>query len=108
MKNLVCSIYFDRFGNVWAGTGLDGQLTKLDRDGNVIGAMGPGPGRGEGNWGESSYLTMDSKGNIFSGDTGCRGSPNGHRRTTCSRRRRPSPKVLPERRKRHIAEGTHR
>jgi hypothetical protein len=69
MKNLVCSIYFDRFGGVWSGTGLDGQLTKLDRDGNVIGALGPGPGRGDGNWGESSYLTMDSKGNIYSGDT---------------------------------------
>jgi hypothetical protein len=41
---------------------------KLDRDANVIGAMGS-PGRGEGNWGESSYLTMDSKGNIYSGDT---------------------------------------
>ncbi len=69
MKNLVCSIYFDRFGGVWSGTGLDGQLTKLDRDGNVIGAIGKGPGRGDGNWGESSYLTMDSKGNILSGDT---------------------------------------
>jgi hypothetical protein len=68
MKNLVCSIYFDRFGNVWSGTGLDGQLTKLDRDGNVIGALGIS-GRGDGGWGESSYLTMDSKGNIYSGDT---------------------------------------
>ena len=68
MKNLICSIYFDRFGKVWSGTGLDGQLLQLDRDANVIGAMGS-PGRGEGNWGESSYLTMDSKGNIYSGDT---------------------------------------
>ena len=68
MKNLVCSIYFDRFGKVWSGTGLDGQLTQLDRDGNVIGAMGI-PGNGDGTWGESSYLTMDSKGNIYSGDT---------------------------------------
>jgi len=68
MKNLVCSIYFDRFGGVWSGTGLDGQLTKLDRDGNVIGVMGV-LGNGDGSWGESSYLVMDSKGNIFSGDT---------------------------------------
>jgi hypothetical protein len=68
MKNLVCSIYFDRFGNVWSGTGLDGQLTKLDREANVIGAMGKA-GRGDGQWGESSYLTMDSKGVIYSGDT---------------------------------------
>ena len=68
MKNLVCSIYFDRFGGVWSGTGLDGQLSKLDRDGNVIGMMGI-PGNGDGTWGESSYLAMDSKGNIYSGDT---------------------------------------
>ena len=68
MKTLVCSIYFDRFGNVWSGTGLDGQLTKLDRDGNVIGAMGKS-GRGEGGMGEASYLTVDSKGNIYISDT---------------------------------------
>jgi hypothetical protein len=68
MKNLVCSIYFDRFGGVWSGTGLDGQLLKLDREANVIGALGKS-GRGDGNWGESSYLTMDSKGVIYSGDT---------------------------------------
>jgi len=47
---------------------LTGQLTKLDRDGNVIGVMGV-LGNGDGSWGESSYLVMDSKGNIFSGDT---------------------------------------
>jgi hypothetical protein len=68
MKNLVCSIYFDRFGGVWTGTGLDGQLLKIDRDANVIGAMGS-RGQDAGTWGESSYLTMDSKGNIYSGDT---------------------------------------
>jgi hypothetical protein len=68
MKNLVCSIYFDRFGGVWSGTGLDGQLLKIDRDANILGVMGTS-GRGEGNWGESSYLTMDSKGVIYSGDT---------------------------------------
>jgi hypothetical protein len=68
MKNLVCSIYFDRFGGVWSGTGLDGQLLKLDRDANILGVMGISS-RGEGGWGESSYLTMDSKGNIYSGDT---------------------------------------
>ena len=70
MKNLVCSIYFDRFGGVWSGTGLDGQLLKLDRDANILGVMGKsGRGDGTGTWGESSYLTMDSKGVIYSGDT---------------------------------------
>jgi len=67
-KNLVCAIYFDRFGGVWQGAGLDGQLLKLDRDANVLGAMGF-KGNEAGGWCESSYLTMDSKGNIYSGDT---------------------------------------
>ena len=53
MKNLVCSIYFDRFGGVWTGTGLDGQLLKIDRDANVLGAMGS-RGQDAGTWGESA------------------------------------------------------
>jgi hypothetical protein len=68
MKNLVCSIYFDRFGGVWTGTGLDGQLLKIDRDANVIGALGS-RGQDAGTWGESSFLVMNSKGEIISGDT---------------------------------------
>jgi hypothetical protein len=67
-RNLVCAIYFDRFGGVWLATGLDGQLTKIDRDGNVLGAMGS-RGQEAGTWGESSYLVMNSKGHIISGDT---------------------------------------
>jgi len=68
MKKLVCSIYFDRFGGVWTGTGLDGQLLKIDRDANVIGVLGV-RGNDVGTWGESSFLVMDSKGRIISGDT---------------------------------------
>ena len=68
MKNLVCSIYFDRFGNVWTGTGLDGQIMKIDRDANILGVMAT-PGRGEGNMGEATYLTIDSKGIIYAADT---------------------------------------
>jgi hypothetical protein len=67
-RNLVCAIYFDRFGGVWLATGLDGQLTKIDREGNVLGAMGS-RGQEAGTWGESSYLVMNSKGHIISGDT---------------------------------------
>jgi len=69
MRNLVCALYFDPKGQLWMGTGQDGQIVKLDRDGRVIGAMGNGPGRGPGQFGESSYMTMDSKGNMYSGDT---------------------------------------
>ena len=67
-RNLVCAIYFDRFGGAWVATGLDGQLTKIDREGNVLGAMGSRV-QEAGTWGESSYLVMNSKGHIISGDT---------------------------------------
>jgi hypothetical protein len=69
MRNLVCALYFDPTGQLWMGTGQDGQIVKLNRDGIVIGAMGNGPGRGYGQFVESSYMTMDSKGNMYSGDT---------------------------------------
>ena len=68
MKNLVCNIMFDRFGGVWSGTGLDGQMLKLDRDGNVIGAMGVS-GNGDGSYGETGYAVMDHLGNFYNGDT---------------------------------------
>jgi len=35
----------------------------------VLGAIGNGPGRGEGQFVEASYLTMDSQGNLYTGDT---------------------------------------
>jgi hypothetical protein len=50
-------------------TGQDGQIFKVDWDGNVLGAIGHGPGRGEGQFVESMYLAMDASGNVFSGDT---------------------------------------
>jgi hypothetical protein len=68
-RNLICALYFDRTGQLWMGTGHDGQILKLDKDANVIGAIGTGRGRGPGKWSESSYLTMDAQGNIYSGDT---------------------------------------
>jgi hypothetical protein len=51
-------------------TGQDGQILKLDWDGNVLGAIGNGPGRGEGQFTESSYMAMDPRGNLYTGDTG--------------------------------------
>jgi hypothetical protein len=50
-------------------TGQDGQIFKLDWDGNVLGATGNGPGNGEGQFIESNYMAMDSRGNLFTGDT---------------------------------------
>jgi len=70
MRNLVCALYVDPHGQLWMATGQDGQIFKLDWDGNVLGAMGNGPGRGEGQFQESTYMAMDSQGNLYAGDTG--------------------------------------
>jgi sugar lactone lactonase YvrE len=69
MRNLVCALYVDPHGQLWMATGQDGQIFKLDWDGNVLGAIGNGPGRGEGQFVESNYMAMDSHGNLFTGDT---------------------------------------
>src|SRR5579863_72642 len=69
MRNLVCALYVDPHGQLWMATGQDGQIFKIDWDGNVLGAIGNGPGRGEGQFVESNYMAMDSRGNLFTGDT---------------------------------------
>jgi len=69
MRNLTCSIRFDPDGEPWLADGMDGQVLKIDRDGNVLGAIGGGQGKGEGQFMESNYMTWDSEGNIFLGDT---------------------------------------
>jgi sugar lactone lactonase YvrE len=70
MRNLVCALYVDPHKQLWIATGQDGQIFKIDWDGNVLGAIGNGPGRGEGQFTESNYMAMDSHGNLFTGDTG--------------------------------------
>lgn len=69
MRNLVCTLYADPHNQLWMATGQDGQVFKIDWDGNVLGSIGNGPGRGEGQFAESSYMTMDADGNLFVGDT---------------------------------------
>jgi hypothetical protein len=69
MRNLVCALYVDPLKQLWMATGQDGQFFKIDWDGNVLGAIGNGPGRGEGQFVEASYIVMDSRGNLFTGDT---------------------------------------
>ncbi len=70
MRNLVCALYVDPHRQLWMATGQDGQIFKIDWDGNVLGAIGNGPGKGEGQFTESTYMAMDSHGNLFVGDTG--------------------------------------
>jgi outer membrane protein assembly factor BamB len=69
MRNLVCALYFDAHGNLWMGSGQDGQFLELDRSGNVIGAIGNGMGVGPGQFIEASYFVMDKHDNLYAGDT---------------------------------------
>ena len=48
MRNLTCALYVDPHKQLWLATGQDGQIFKIDWDGNVLGAIGNGPGNGEG------------------------------------------------------------
>jgi sugar lactone lactonase YvrE len=69
MRNLTCALYVDPHKQLWLATGQDGQIFKIDWDGNVLGAAGNGPGREHGQFVESNYMAMDSQGNLYSGDT---------------------------------------
>ena len=64
MRNLVCALYVDPHN------GQDGQIFKIDWDGNVLGAIGNGPGKGQGQFTESNYMAMDANGNLYTADTG--------------------------------------
>jgi sugar lactone lactonase YvrE len=69
IRNLTCAVYFDPHGDLWVATGNDGQLVKMDRNGNVLGAVGNGRGTGPGQFMETNFMAMDSQGNLYSGDT---------------------------------------
>jgi len=69
MRNLMCAIAFDPAGNLWVASGQDGQLLKIDQNGNVLGAVGNGSGTGEGQFIETNYIAWDKQGNLYTGDT---------------------------------------
>lgn len=74
-RNLICALYFDnhpgpRFGQLWMATGMDGQIVRIDRDGNVLlVAGGTRRGMGAGRFSEATVLSADSKGNLIVADT---------------------------------------
>lgn len=70
MRNLTCNVAFDAQGNLWIGTGQDGQLLRIDRNGKVLGAVGNGRGWGYGQVSETAYITWDRSGNMYTGATG--------------------------------------
>jgi len=69
MRNLMCAIAFDPHGNLWVASGQDGQILKIDQNGNVLGAAGNGSGTGEGQFIETNYMAWDKQGNLYTGDT---------------------------------------
>jgi sugar lactone lactonase YvrE len=69
MRNLMCAIAFDPHGNLWVASGQDGQLLRIDLDGNVLGAVGNGSGTGTGQFIETNYMVWDKQGNLYTGDT---------------------------------------
>jgi len=64
---MVCAIYMHDDGFVYITTGFDGELAKVDMDGNVIGAIGS-PGTGNGQFGEAHDLAVDQDGNAYIAD----------------------------------------
>ncbi len=76
MRNLICALYFDnhpgpRFGQLWLGTGMDGQVVRIDRNtGDVVEVAGGNhKGGGPGQFDEATNMSSDSKGNLWVGDT---------------------------------------
>ena len=69
MRNLMCTAAFDPHGDLWVSSGQDGQLLKIDQNGNVLAALGNGSGLGEGQFIESNYMAWDKQGNLYTGDT---------------------------------------
>ena len=75
MRNLICALYFDnhpgpRFGTVWLATGMDGQVVRIDRNGNVLEVAGGNHKGGEpGQFNEATNMTSDSHGNLMVADT---------------------------------------
>jgi hypothetical protein len=65
----MCAVAFAPNGDLWVASGQDGQLLKLDRNGNVLGAVGKGMGFEEGEFIESNYISWDQQGNMYTGDT---------------------------------------
>lgn len=64
---MVCALYLHSDGYMYITTGFDGELAKVDMDGNVLGAIGS-PGTGNGQFGEAHALTLDSEHNAYISD----------------------------------------
>ena len=64
---MVCAMYLHDDGYLYITTGFDGELAKVDMEGNVLGAIGS-PGTGNGQFGEAHALTLDRDDNVYISD----------------------------------------
>jgi DNA-binding beta-propeller fold protein YncE len=69
MQSLLCGFYVTKNDEFYMTAGQEGQIEKLDWNGNVLAVTGKGPGSGHGQFGEAHYMAMDSKGDIYICDT---------------------------------------
>tara|TARA_R110000824_G_scaffold315042_1_gene501999 strand:+ start:21994 stop:22956 length:963 start_codon:yes stop_codon:yes gene_type:complete len=66
-NTLVCALYLHDDGFLYMTTGFDGELAKLDLNGEILGAIGR-PGSANGEFGEAHGLVVDADGNVFVSD----------------------------------------
>jgi hypothetical protein len=75
MRNLICALYFDnhpgpRFGQLWLATGMDGQVIRIDRNGNTLEVAGGNrKGGAEGQFNEATNMSSNSQGVLVVADT---------------------------------------
>jgi DNA-binding beta-propeller fold protein YncE len=65
---LPCGLYLGADQQMYLASGFAGQILKLDKNGNAVGANGQ-PGKGLGEFGEAHYLTISPEGEIYVADT---------------------------------------
>ncbi len=64
---MVCALFLHSDGYLYMTTGFDGELARVDSEGNVLGSIGS-PGTGNGQFGEAHALTLDAAGNAWIAD----------------------------------------
>ena len=67
MPVYVCSFYVAKNGQLYMLSGWDGQILKMDWEGQILAATGK-PGRGLNQYGEAESMAINSKGEIFVAD----------------------------------------
>lgn len=64
---MACAIFLHDNGFMYMTTGFDGEIAKVDLEGNIIGSLGK-PGIENGQFGEGHFLSVDGNENIYIAD----------------------------------------